>query len=162
MMHHAYLEHRFIKHLPDRLEGGILYISMEYATSAHLCCCGCGEEVVTPFTPTDWKMIFDGETITLSPSIGNWNFVCRSHYFIDRGRIVEASSWTDERVESNRRKDKAAKADYYDTPEPTIVIKTSLETPKQIGKSKNFSSFIQLCLDVVIKYWKNLIDPPPK
>jgi Family of unknown function (DUF6527) len=161
MIHHAYLEHRFIKQLPDQLEEGVLYISMEYATSAHLCCCGCGEEVVTPFTPTDWKMIFDGETITLSPSIGNWNFACRSHYFIDRGRIIEATSWTNEQVETNRRRDKVVKTDYYESSEqitPSTVTKPNPEPQNPIKSS----SFIKLSLDFVRKFWRNLSDLLPK
>jgi Family of unknown function (DUF6527) len=158
MMHHAYLEHRFIKQLPDRLEGGVLYISMEYATSAHLCCCGCGEEVVTPFTPTDWKMIFDGETITLSPSIGNWNFACRSHYFIDHGRIIEATSWTDEKVEANRNKDKVTKADYYSIPKPIALTKPNPEVQNQVKEFRKSPSFIKVCLDATEKVWRDLLN----
>ena len=79
-MRFTHLQHRFVPHIPEKLEPKVLYISMEYATAAHSCCCGCGEEVVTPLTPTDWRMTFDGETISLSPSIGNWNLRCRSHY----------------------------------------------------------------------------------
>ena len=62
-----HLEHRFVKHVPDSLEPGVLYVSIEYATATHSCCCGCGEEVVTPFSPTDWKMTFDGETVSVWP-----------------------------------------------------------------------------------------------
>ena len=91
-MRHKRLEHRFVEHIPEHLEAGILYVSMEYATSAHSCCCGCGEEVVVPFTPTDWKMSFDGETVSLRPSIGNWTLKCRSHYVIDRGKVIERGS----------------------------------------------------------------------
>jgi hypothetical protein len=112
-MRHKRLEHRFVEHIPERLEPGILYISMKYATSAHSCCCGCGEEVVAPFTPTDWKMTFDGETISLRPSIGNWMLKCRSHYVIDRGKVIEAGPWDDEQVEAERRRDRAAKARLY-------------------------------------------------
>jgi hypothetical protein len=112
-MRHKRLEHRFIEHIPERLEPGVLYVSMEYATSAHSCCCGCGEEVVTPFTPTDWKMTFDGETVSLHPSIGNWMLKCRSHYVVDRGEIIEADPWNDEQVEAERRRDSAAKARFY-------------------------------------------------
>lgn len=112
-MRHKRLEHRFVQHIPERLDPGVLYISLEYATSAHSCCCGCGEEVVTPFTPTDWKMTFDGETVTLRPSIGNWTLACRSHYLIDRGRVIEAGGWTDERIAAERRRDRAAKARHY-------------------------------------------------
>jgi hypothetical protein len=113
MMRHTRLDHRFVEHIPERLDPGVLYVSMEYATSAHKCCCGCGEEVVAPFTPTDWNMTFDGEAISLHPSIGNWNLKCRSHYVIKRGAVIEAGPWTDERVEAERKRDNAAKARFY-------------------------------------------------
>ncbi|KRB29917.1 DUF6527 family protein [Mesorhizobium sp. Root172] len=116
MIRHKRLEHCFVDHIPERLGTGVLYVSMEYATSAHSCCCGCGEEVVTPFTPTDWKMTFDGETISLYPSIGNWTLPCRSHYVIDRGKVVEAGPWSDEQVDAERRRDRAAKARFYGQP----------------------------------------------
>lgn len=115
MMRHSRLEHRFVEHIPERVEPGVLYISMEFGTVAHSCCCGCGEEVVTPLTPTDWKLIFDGETVSLHPSIGNWSLSCRSHYVIRRGRVIEAELWTDERIEEERRRDRAAKARHYGT-----------------------------------------------
>lgn len=115
-MRHLRLDHRFIEHIPERLEPGVLYVSMGYATSAHSCCCGCGEEVVTPFTPTDWKMTFDGETVSLRPSIGNWTLKCRSHYVIDRGKVIEAGPWSEEQVEAERRRDRAAKARFYGQP----------------------------------------------
>ena len=113
MIRHKRLEHRFVEHIPERLEPGILYVSMDYATSAHSCCCGCGEEVVAPFTPTDWKMTFDGETVSLRPSIGNWTLKCRSHYVIEGGKVSEAGPWRDEQVEAERRRDRTAKARFY-------------------------------------------------
>ena len=94
---------------------------MEYATSAHSCCCGCGEEVVAPFTPTDWEMTFDGETISLHPSIGNWTLQCRSHYVITRGLVMEALPWTDKQVAAERRRDRAAKATHYGAPESSAA-----------------------------------------
>lgn len=112
MMHHKRLEHRFVKHLPDRLEPGLLYVSMDYATASHSCC-GCGKEVVTPFTPTDWKVTFDGEAISLNPSVGNWNLPCRSHYVIEGGRVIEAGPWINEEVQAERKRDRAAKARFY-------------------------------------------------
>jgi hypothetical protein len=90
MFLHSKLEHRFVHYIPEQLEPGVIYISMDYATAAHSCCCGCGEQVITPFTPTDWELTFDGETVSLWPSIGNWNFRCRSHYIIRNCRIVGA------------------------------------------------------------------------
>ena len=112
-MRHQRLEHRFVEHIPERLDPGILYISMEYATCAHSCCCGCGEEVVAPFTPTDWKMTFDGETVSLRPSIGSWTLKCQSHYVIDRGKVIEAGPWTKEQVAAERHRDHAAKGRFY-------------------------------------------------
>jgi hypothetical protein len=89
---------------------------MEFGSATHLCCCGCGEEVVTPFTPTDWKLTYDGETVSLWPSIGNWNLACRSHYTVSGDRIIEAASWSDDRIAAERFRDKAAKAARYRSP----------------------------------------------
>lgn len=115
MRHHT-LEHRFVRNVPRELEPGVLYISMEYATAVHSCCCGCGDRVVTPFTPTDWRMTFDGESISLHPSVGNWNQKCRSHYVIQRNRVLEAGPWSNAQVEAERRRDKKAKAAHYRPP----------------------------------------------
>lgn len=113
MMRHLSLEHRFVRNVPRELEPGILYISMDYATAVHSCCCGCGDRVVTPFTPTDWRMTFDGESISLHPSVGNWNQKCRSHYVIQRGRVLEAGPWSQGQIEAERLRDKKAKAAHY-------------------------------------------------
>ena len=112
-MRYTNLEHRFVQYIPEQLEPGVLYISMEYATAAHNCCCGCGLQVITPFTPTDWKLTFDGETVSLWPSIGNWNFSCRSHYVIERSRVIEVKPWTDKKIAFERRRDKASKESFY-------------------------------------------------
>ena len=84
------LEHRFVDFIPERLDEGILYVSIEYTTVAHLCCCGCGKEVSITLSPTDWRLVFDGKTISLEPSIGSWSLPCQSHYFITRNRVVWA------------------------------------------------------------------------
>lgn len=113
MMRIRMLEHRFVRSVPRELEPGVLYVSMEYATAVHSCCCGCGEQVVTPLSPTDWKMTYDGESVSLTPSIGNWQLPCRSHYVIRQGHVVEAESWSTAQVEAEYRRDKAAKARFY-------------------------------------------------
>ena len=121
MMQYRKLEHCFVDHFPDALEGGILYVSLEYGSAAHSCCCGCGEEVVTPLTPTDWRITYNGDSITLSPSVGNWTLPCRSHYLIDRGRVIEALPWTDKEIKAERIRDQRAKQAYYGHPaEPSI------------------------------------------
>ena len=80
MNRRAVLKHEFVENFPNELKDGMIYVSIHFATAAHKCCCGCGEEVITPLSPTDWKLTFDGESISLDPSIGNWNFACKSHY----------------------------------------------------------------------------------
>ena len=105
--------HRFVDVIPETLEAGVLYVSFRYGTVSHQCCCGCGREVVTPLTPTDWKLTFDGETISLYPSIGNWSFPCRSHYVIKNSRIEWAEDWSDEDVQKAILKDRILKDRYY-------------------------------------------------
>lgn len=108
------LAHEFVEVIPDKLEQGKLHISIQFATVAHLCCCGCGMDVVTPLSPTDWSLIFDGETISLDPSIGNWGFPCQSHYWIKRSTVVWAPRWTRREVRAGRARDRAAKEKYFD------------------------------------------------
>jgi hypothetical protein len=107
------LKIQFTEFIPEELREGVIYISMEYATASHKCACGCGQEVVTPFTPTDWKLIYDGESVTLSPSIGNWSYPCRAHYLIRNNVIVWASDMSQEAIEAGRRRDKGNKARHY-------------------------------------------------
>ena len=104
---------QFVEFIPSTLQEGVLYVSIAYSTASHLCCCGCGQEVVTPLSPTDWKLVCDGETVSLEPSIGNWNFPCRSHYWIRNNRIHWAGQMSRERIEAGRAHDRLAKARYY-------------------------------------------------
>ena len=107
------LQHKFVEFIPEQLEYGILYISLTYCTAIHKCVCGCNNEVVTPFSPTDWKMVFDGETISLSPSIGNWNFDCKSHYWIRRNEIIFSRKWSDEKIKEGNEKDVKLKKSFF-------------------------------------------------
>lgn len=128
MIRHKVLEHRFVERFPDQLEPGILYISLEYGSVAHSCCCGCGEEVVTPLTPTDWNITYDGETITLHPSVGSWTLPCRSHYVIRCGRVIEAPPWTDAQIAAERHRDSLGKARYFK--QEAVPVPISLSKPE--------------------------------
>jgi Family of unknown function (DUF6527) len=128
MIRHTTLEHRFVDSFPERLDSGLLYVSLEFGSVAHSCCCGCGEEVVTPLTPTDWNITYDGETVTLHPSVGSWTLPCRSHYVIRRGRVIEAPPWTDAEIAAERRRDRRAKASYFGQGTP-VPAPTSLTEP---------------------------------
>lgn len=96
---------KFVDSVPDDLDEGVLYISMEYGTVLHKCCCGCGSEVNTPLSPTSWSLKYDGERISLSPSIGNWSFPCQSHYWIKKSAVVWDRRYSNEEIKLNRLED---------------------------------------------------------
>lgn len=100
------IKHRFVRVVPEKVEDGIIYVSMDYATAIHKCVCGCGNEVVTPFSPTDWELIFNGKAISLNPSIGNWSFPCQSHYWIKNNEAIWAPKWSKDQIENLRKTDK--------------------------------------------------------
>jgi hypothetical protein len=81
------LQPEFMTSVPAVLAEGVLYISIPFRTSMHLCACGCGQKVVMPIRPGAWHFTYDGETVSMSPSVGNQRFACRSHYWIIENRI---------------------------------------------------------------------------
>lgn len=99
------ISHEFVELIPDQLENGIIYVSLKYCTAIHKCCCGCGNEVVTPLSPTDWTLIFDGKSISLYPSVGNWSFDCKSHYWITNNRVEWDRKWSKREINAGRRQD---------------------------------------------------------
>lgn len=127
------LSHKFVEFIPDVLEEGVLYVSLTYGTISHRCCCGCGREVVTPLTLTDWKLIFDGETVSLYPSIGNWNFPCRSHYWIRHNRVEWAEDWSAWQIDAAIDEDRIQKRRHYGGAETGNPSKSSNEKP--LGKN---------------------------
>lgn len=115
------LTHKFVEYIPEVLEEGVLYISIDYATVVHACCCGCGNQVVTPLSPTGWKLIFDGETISLKPSVGNWSFPCQSHYWITRSTVAWAAQWSNEKIVGGRARDARERERYFDRMDGSAV-----------------------------------------
>ena len=108
------IKHEFVDLIPDLLEDRTLYVSIAYATAVHKCFCGCGSEVVTPLSPTDWALTFNGKNITLYPSVGSWNLPCQSHYWIRDDVAVWAPMWSKERIAKERARDREAKRSYFD------------------------------------------------
>ena len=127
------LTHEFVETVPDVLKDRTLYVSIPFATAIHKCCCGCGEEVVTPITPTDWQLTFDGETISLNPSIGNWSSNCQSHYWIIRNRVQWAPQWSKQQIQAGRAHDARAKKHYHSD---TVSSAVSEPTSKLPGTEK--------------------------
>lgn len=102
-----------VHYIPKTLEPGFLYVSEEFGAAVHLCACGCGSKVSTPLGPTEWTL---EETISgpnLTPSIGNWQFACQSHYWIHNGDIVWSGKWTQEEVAAGRHAEEDRRHNYF-------------------------------------------------
>jgi hypothetical protein len=96
----------FVEFIPDQLVPGVLYISRRYSTASHLCCCGCGLEVVTPLNPAKWRLAESNGAVSLDPSVGNWSFPCRSHYWIGGNRVQWAGAMSAERIAAVKARDR--------------------------------------------------------
>jgi hypothetical protein len=105
--------HQFVEFIPEKLEPGTLYISLGYNSANHLCACGCGREVVTIIGPDDSSITYNGHGVSISTSIGNSNFPCKSHYWIEDNRVLWESRMTPQLTALSRARDKAAKAREY-------------------------------------------------
>jgi hypothetical protein len=82
------IRYEFVEQVPRQMKARTLYISIEHGTCIHLCLCGCGAEVVTPLSPRQWALTYDGETVSLWPSVGSWHLSCQSHYIIKSSRVL--------------------------------------------------------------------------
>lgn len=106
--------HEMVSAIPETLQPSTLYVTTDRDVAGHLCACGCGREVITPLSPTDWSISFDRRGASLFPSIGNWAFPCRSHYFIRGGAVVWARGMSDMAIQQGRRQDRVRKQRYYE------------------------------------------------
>lgn len=100
----------YVDYIPEQLGDGHLYICEQYKTVAHKCCCGCGEEVITPLSAAEWSIRKEGNTVTLHPSIGNWSFKCQSHYWIRKNQVIWAKVMSQQEIKRVRARDAADKA----------------------------------------------------
>ena len=104
---------RELDEFPRVLEEGVLYISEECELAAHKCCCGCGEDVITPLNPARWRLRRYGGRVSLYPSIGNWKFACRSHYWIRNNRVIPSFRMDDEEIAEVIELDLADREEYF-------------------------------------------------
>lgn len=113
------LEPTFVEAIPEELEPGCLYVSIRFRTAQHLCACGCGSRIVTPIKPAKYSLTYNGETVSLWPSVGNWQKPCKSHYVIRDSRVIWHAEWTEEQITHGRARDEAELRRYYDSrPDP--------------------------------------------
>jgi hypothetical protein len=128
--------HEFVEFIPKDRQEGVLYISIPFATAVHNCFCGCGTKVVTPLSPVFWKLIFDGETVSLSPSVGNWDFPCRSHYYVRRNTVVWEQDMTQEEINWGRNRDRRARERHFE-PGVEAVPRSSTKPRSKPRKAKS-------------------------
>ena len=112
-MRSARFKYQMVGSIPEKLQVDTLYVTMDRDVAGHLCACGCGREVITPLSPMDWSITINQHGATLDPSIGNWAFPCRSHYFIWDGEVVWAGNMSNKAIAQGRQRNKARKLSYY-------------------------------------------------
>jgi hypothetical protein len=100
------LKPEYVKQLPEELEEGVLYICEEFDLTAHKCCCGCGEDVYNKLSPAKWRLMKmpDG-SVSLDPSVGNWKYSCRSHYWIYKNRVIDAGPMSNQAIRAIQQRD---------------------------------------------------------
>ena len=138
--------HKFVEYIPENIEDNVIYISVQYSTVSHNCCCGCGNKVVTPLSPTDWNLSYNGETVSIYPSIGNWGFPCQSHYWIRDNKIKWSRKWSKDEIVENHKKDVIAKENFYNkkkieynSTNKIPLNKSTKKQPKKLLWSKLFN-----------------------
>ena len=92
--------------IPAELSIGKIYVNLSGSRAHHLCACGCGRRVLTPLNYHEWRLTGSDFSPSLTPSVGNWNLECKSHYWIRKGRTVWAPRWSPEEIAAGRAKEK--------------------------------------------------------
>lgn len=137
----------FVHFIPDKLKDNVIYISTTYATVVHKCACGCGMEVVTPLSPVEWKLIYDGDTISLSPSIGNWSFPCQSHYWLKNNQIIWSSKLSQEQIEFGRKQDRLLREEY----DQKVLSNQNLDSQSSISKNRLWQKIVNWFSNILKK-----------
>lgn len=109
------IELEYVYYMPKDLNPGVLYVSKEFKTAAHLCACGCGAKIRTSLATTEWSLKETDSGPSLYPSVGNWQQKCQSHYWINRGEVRWADKWSPEEIAAGRRGEQERRCVYYDT-----------------------------------------------
>jgi len=129
------VKHKFVEYMPTKLEDNTLYISIEYDIAKHKCACGCGDEIVTTLSPARWQLIYDGETVSLTPSIGNWNHDCNSHYFIKKDKVIWAGDFSKKQIENVINNDKEVLEKHIQKHKKHGFVKTFIERIKNLFRN---------------------------
>ena len=144
---------KFVVSFPPAMEDGVLYISEEYETAGHKCCCGCGEKVITPLNPAKWRLTKSSNgAVSLYPSVGNWKFACQSHYWIRENRVIAAGMMSKQKIATVKERDKRDSQRYIDR--TNQANRTEAETMKSSTRSSGRSGLLNLIADTLRGWWK--------
>lgn len=125
------MKHVFLETIPDVIEPDTLYISLDYNVAVHKCASGCGFDVVTPLSPAEWSITYNGHAVSLRPSIGNWGLPCRSHYYITNGEVRWAKPMTAAQIAAVRQRDDEDRAREYGSPYEHPATEGKVSQPAQ-------------------------------
>ena len=118
----------FVDEIPVAPEQGKLYVSCRYRAVVHLCACGCQAKISTPLHPTGWRLSYDGESVSLSPSVGNWSERCQSHYVIKNNMVLWGDRLPRDRIRRIRNQRQRELEEYYGAartpPAPLVPVAT--------------------------------------
>jgi hypothetical protein len=133
-----------VESFPRPLDAGTLYYSERFNCAAHACACGCGKEVITPISPVQWRITRSARGVSLSPSIGNWNFPCRSHYWITDGRVEWSTDMTKNEIQAGREYSAALREDYFKAKQAkaTPVVEQTAPLPHHRGLLARFIEWL--------------------
>jgi hypothetical protein len=145
----------FVENIPEQLDMGRLYISEEHDIAIHKCCCGCGEEVVTPLTPVDWRIVKGRDGVSLFPSIGNWSYQCKSHYVVRNNQILWANQMSITQIDKIRQRDLQDKHRYI-----RQLNSIKVENNKQDYDEITFLTFIKTLAKKVRLFIRNSFYKP--
>jgi hypothetical protein len=107
------LRPEYVEFMPRTIEQGVIYVSKKFKTATHLCCCGCGTKIVTPLRETEYRLREKDGQVSLSPSIGNWNHPCQSHYWIRNNDVIWAGAMSQAAIDRGRALDDDLKDAYF-------------------------------------------------
>ena len=82
------IEFKKVETLPflNEMDDNVIYISDKYGISEHKCLCGCGFRVAMPISIREWSYKIDSKKrLSMHPSVGNYQYKCKSHYIIKKG-----------------------------------------------------------------------------
>ena len=63
--------------------------------------------------PAKWQLSTTSNgRITLYPSVGNWKYACKSHYWIEKNRVIDAGQMEEYEIEAVQRRDRRDRKRY--------------------------------------------------